>query len=67
MSDKDYYIVYQCKKCGCKFGVESSYIQHAEQEYKYISCPLDGRHHTINVISRMEIKRMMEEKKAVLL
>lgn len=65
MSCNDYYIVYRCRTCGCKFAIESNYIKHAEDEYRYISCPMDGRHHSINVISKMEIKKMMEERKAV--
>ena len=59
------YIVYRCKICECSFAVERSYIKHAEQEYRYLTCPLDGRHNKINVISRMELKCLMEERKAV--
>lgn len=59
------YIVYRCKICGCNFAVERSYIKHAEQEYRYLTCPLHGKHRDINVISRMELKSLMEERKAV--
>ena len=61
----DEFIIYKCKICGCEFAVKQDYIKYAELEHKYITCPLHGKHNQINVIGRIDFKKLMEERKAV--
>ena len=58
-------IVYKCKICGCRFAIEKKYIHYQEGEDRYLSCPLDGRHRLLNVVGTEDIKKLMEECKAV--
>ena len=59
---KGKFIIYRCNKCGCIFGVHKKFVKHTEEEGKYISCPIFGKHKDINVI---DLKELMEECKAV--
>lgn len=53
-------IYYQCRECGCKFGISESDVKESEKLGIYITCPMDGRHDEMKLI-----KDLMEEKKAV--
>lgn len=44
------YIIYRCKICGKKFKLSAADVKHSEEEYRYITCPFDGRHKKIGVI-----------------
>lgn len=61
----EYMIKYKCQKCGCEFEINKKWIDYAETEDKYITCPLHGKHKNIHVISRREIEYLMQERKAV--
>ena len=60
-------ILFKCQICGCEFGVREKYVKHNKNSHKYISCPAHGKHSNIHVVGFKEIKRMMEERKGVLL
>lgn len=59
------YIKYRCKICGCEFTINKKYVTYAKKEHRYITCPIHGKHKLINVIGKENIKRIMEERKAV--
>ncbi len=57
-------IGYRCTICGCKFSIDKEYIKHAEEERRYIACPLNSEHKRNNIINE-DIKKLMEERSAV--
>lgn len=59
------HILFKCKVCGCDFSISKIDLSHAKREHKYISCPLHGKHHRINVVGKEEVRNLMEEGKAV--
>ena len=61
----DDYILLRCQICNCEFAVKERFIKYNDDWGRYISCPAYGKHKDIHVIGRKELKRLMEEKRAV--